>query len=181
MEKILILIGSPRKNGNSVSMAEKLSDKLDSELFQIEIKYLYDFKIDPCIDCRVCKKGELVCKVNDGMQELYPEIESSDVIIFATPIYWFGPTAQTKLLIDRLRPYYDNKKLVRKRGGLLLPAGSGPADCDLTIAQFRRTITSLEMRFIGAVTTTAFDIGDADKDFHLNDAVDQLIERIRAK
>jgi len=178
MEKIIILVGSPRKNGNSVSMAQKLRKKLDTNLFQIEIKYLYDYQIDACTDCRVCKTDKLICKVEDGMQELYPQIESSDLIVFATPIYWFGPTAKTKLLIDRLRPYFANKKLSGKRGALLLPAGSGPGDCELTIEQFRRTLTSLEMKFLGAVTATAFNVGDAEKDIYLDNAIQQLIERI---
>ena len=178
MEKILVLVGSPRKNGNSVSMAKKLNEKLDAQLYHTEIKYLYDYKIDACTDCRVCKTGELVCKVQDGMQDLYPEIESSDIVIFATPIYWFGPSAKTKLLIDRMRPFYGNKKLSGKRGAIMLPAGSGPSDCELTIEQFRRTFTSLEMKFLGAVTATAFDIGDADNDIYLDNAIDQLIERI---
>ncbi|NJO90379.1 MAG: flavodoxin family protein [Chloroflexia bacterium] len=112
------------------------------------------------------------------MQQLYPKIDACDVLIFATPIYWFGPTAKTKLLVDRLRPYFGNKRLSGKWGALLLPAGSGPVDCELTVEQFRRTFTSLEIRFLGAVTTTAFNVGDADKDIYLDSAIQQLVERI---
>lgn len=178
MEKILILVGSPRKNGNSASMASKLLNRLNSAIYEVEIKYLYNYRIEACIDCRTCKKGDLVCKIGDGMQEMYPEIEKCDILIFATPIYWFGPSAKTKLLIDRLRPYHGNKKLRGKRGALLLPAGSGPGDCDLTIEQFRRTFTALEMRFLGAVTSTAFNVGDVDKDIYIDNTIEQLIDRI---
>jgi len=178
MEKILILVGSPRKNGNSFIMANKLIEQLDTELYKTEIKFLYDYEINACTDCRVCKTGELICKVQDGMQDLYSDIEANDLIIFATPIYWFGPTAKTKLLMDRLRPFYGNKRLARKRGALLLPAGSGPGDCDLIIEQFRRMFTALGIRFIGAVTATAFDVGDAEKDIYLDGTTKQLIERI---
>ena len=178
MEKILILVGSPRKDGNSVSIAERLQQKLNPELYKVNMKYLYDYQINACTDCRVCKKGELVCKIDDGMQDLYPEIDACDVLIFATPIYWFGPSGKTKLLVDRLRPYYGSKRLEGKRGALLLPAGSGPGDCDLTIEQFRRTFTSLEMQFLGAVTATAFNVGDAARDIYLDNAIQQLVERI---
>jgi multimeric flavodoxin WrbA len=178
MEKILILIGSPRKNGNSVCMSKRLQNKLNPELYALDIQHLYDYRIDACIDCRVCKRGEMVCEINDGMQQLYPKIDTCDVLIFATPIYWFGPTAKTKLLVDRLRPYFGNKKLTGKRGALLLPAGSGPGDCELTVEQFRRTFTSLEIKFLGAVTTTAFNVGDAEKDIYLDSAIQQLVERI---
>lgn len=178
MKRIKILIGSPRKKGNSVSMSGLLAGLLNKENYAIENIYLYDYQINACTDCRVCKKGDMVCKVNDGMQDLYPILEDADILIFATPIYWFGPSAKTKLLIDRLRPYFANQKLNGKRGALLLPAGSGPADCDLTIEQFRRTFMALGINFLGAVTTTAFDVGDAIKDIYLQGSVKQLVERI---
>ncbi len=178
MEKILILIGSPRKNGNSKSISKRLHDKINPELYEVEVQHLYDYQIDACIDCRVCKKGEMICKVNDGMQQLYPKIDTCNVLIFATPIYWFGPTAKTKLLVDRLRPYFGNKRLSGKRGALLLPVGSGPCDCDLTIEQFRRTFTALNMKFLGAVTATAFNVGGAENDIYLDNAIRQLVERI---
>ncbi|NJO90380.1 MAG: flavodoxin family protein [Chloroflexia bacterium] len=63
MEKILILIGSPRKNGNSVSMAKRLRDKLNPELYEVNFLHLYDYQIDACIDCRVCKKGRWYVKL----------------------------------------------------------------------------------------------------------------------
>jgi multimeric flavodoxin WrbA len=95
MEKILILVGSPRKNGNSVSIAERLQEKLDSQIYQIVLRYLYDYQINACTDCRVCKKGEMVCKVADGMQELYPEIEACDVLILL--LQYTGLAPQEKL------------------------------------------------------------------------------------
>lgn len=173
MKKALILNGSPRKKGNTSILVEHLVKFLPTDQ-DIKVSYLYDFNIKPCLDCRACKKGKLVCILKDGMEELYSSIDDSDVIIIGTPIYWFGPTAQTKLLLDRFRPYYVNKKLKGKKAALILPAGSGASDCDLTIEMFKRSFEALSVEFLGAVTSESYDIGDAYKD---NDAL-QNIEKL---
>lgn len=179
MSNIQIFIGSPRKKGNTSYLVQKFINSLSGKL-QAEINFLYDLNIQPCTDCRNCKKGNLVCTVQDEMQGLYEKIDQSDVLIFATPIYWFGPSAQMKLLIDRLRPYYGNKRLKGKKAALILPAGTGEADCDLTIEMFKRTFNALEIEYLGAVTSKAYDIGDAEKDHKALNEIQQLVARINA-
>ncbi len=115
MQKTEILIGSPRKNGNTNSLASMLSKKIDAKKNDVSITYLYDKSIKPCNDCRACKKGKMECVLPDDMRNLYKRIESASVLIFGTPIYWFGPSAQMKLLLDRFRPYFGNKKLIGKK------------------------------------------------------------------
>ncbi|MGQ9479715.1 MAG: flavodoxin family protein [Thermoproteota archaeon] len=66
---------------------------------------MYDLDISPCVDCRRCKKDNFQCAVNDDMQILYHKLKDADVIIFGTPLYWYGPTGKMKLMIDRLRPF----------------------------------------------------------------------------
>lgn len=181
MQKILILIGSPRLKGNSVDMAEMLMNRLHGEGFHTEMILLYDCDILPCTDCRACKKGALVCTVKDGMKDLYGRLEEADIMVFGNPIYWFGPTAKTKLLVDRLRPYYGNKKLTGKKAALLLPAGSGASDCDLTTEMFRRIFKALGIEYIGAALALAYDAGDAVKDPKTSEAVRELAEAIKEK
>ncbi len=174
MQKTEILIGSPRNNGNTFLLANMLTEKLDFEKNDTSIAYLYHKQIKPCYDCRACKKGKMVCVVSDDMQDLYQRIEASDVLIFGTPIYWFGPSAQMKLLLDRFRPYYGNKKLTGKKAALLLPAGTGEGDCDLTIEMFKRSFKALGIEYIGAVTAKAYDVGEAEQDESAVASVDDL-------
>ena len=164
MKKITIFIGSPRKNGNSEIMADELLKYLNVEKFIYEKLYLYDFEIKACTDCRICKKGKMICPLDDGMKDLYSKIDDSDILIFASPIYWFGPSAVTKLLLDRFRPYYGNKKLLGKKAALLLPAGTGEKDCDLCIEMFKRSFDALGIKFIGEVSAEAYDEGDVYND-----------------
>ena len=177
MKKVLILNGSPRKKGNTSILAEYLVKFLIKDQ-DIKISYLYDFNIKPCADCRACKKGELICILKDGMEELYASIDDSDIMIIGTPIYWFGPTAQTKLLLDRFRPYYVNKKLKGKRAALILPAGSGASDCDLTIEMFKRSFEALGVEYLGAVTSESYDIGDAYNDKAALQNIEKLAKTI---
>jgi multimeric flavodoxin WrbA len=177
MKKISVLIGSPRKKGNSVFLAKVLAERLKAK-FEIDTIYLYGFDIEPCIDCRACKAGDLICVLKDQMVDLYEKLENSEILIFATPIYWFGPTAQTKLLIDRFRPYFVNKKLNGKKAALLLPAGSGAGDCDLTIEMFKRIFNALEIEYLGVVTSESYNIGDAEKDIQINKQLEVLTEKM---
>jgi multimeric flavodoxin WrbA len=177
-QKIEILIGSPRKRGNTYLMSKMLIDKLDKENFDSNVSFLYDYEIKPCIDCRGCKKETMVCILKDEMQDLYPRIEKADILIFATPIYWFGPSAKTKLMLDRLRPHYANKRLTGKRVALLLPAGTGAPDCDLTIEMFKRSAGVLQLNYIGEVTAKAYDIGEANQDESALDSISHLAAQI---
>ncbi|VVB68773.1 Iron-sulfur flavoprotein [uncultured archaeon] len=123
--KVLALIGSPRIGGNTEILVDEVLRGAKSKGHAVERLRLYDYEILPCIDCRRCKQSESVytCALKDGMQEIYPKLESSDIIIFGTPIYWYGPTAKMKLLVDRLRPFVVSAsgKLKGKKGAIAVP------------------------------------------------------------
>jgi len=179
MKTITILQGSPRKHGNTMTMVDLLRRQLDSPEVEISVTHLGDCDIQPCIDCRGCKSGEQVCVVADDMDEVYGRLEAADLIVIGTPIYWFGPTAQTKLVLDRLRPYYGNRKLAGKSLALLLVAGMGAPDCDLTIEMFRRAGEALGMTFLKVVTAKAYEAGEVVDDREAVQAIGELATLIR--
>lgn len=179
MKNIQLFIGSPRINGKTSFLTQKLQALL-SDNFQTEINFLKKLNIGPCTDCRNCKNGDLICTVKDEMQALYRKIDESDVLVFGTPIYWFNPSAQMKLLIDRLRPYYGNKRLKGKKAALVLPAGSRADDCDLTIEMFKRAFDALGIEYLGAVTSKAYDFGESEKDQKALEQLEQLAHQINA-
>lgn len=177
-KNIEIFIGSPRETGNTSILVAELRTRIDQNKFNINLCFLYKNEILACEDCRVCKTGELECIVEDDMRDIYPKIEASDILIFGTPIYWFGPSAKMKLLIDRLRPYYQNKRLAQKKGVFILPAGSGEVDCDLTIEMFNRIFSALDIEYIGHLTAEAYDEGDVKKDISAIASIKELGEKI---
>ncbi len=158
--KILALIGSPRKGGNTDTLVEETLKGSQTKGHTWDKIYLYDYEISPCIDCRKCKKDACVCVINDGMQEIYPKMEEADLIIFGTPNYWFGPTAKMKLLFDRMRPYVANGKIKGKKAVVITPAGDGPDVCGPLIEMFRMCFDYLEIEFKGKILVTAYERGE---------------------
>ena len=158
--KILALIGSPRREGNTDLLVEQILEGSRTKGHTTEKLYLYDYTISLCTDCRSCKKGDYVCCINDEMQQIYPLMEEAELIIFGTPIYWYGPTAKMKLLIDRMRPFVENRKLRDKKAVVVVPSAEGPIACDPLLEMFRRMFEYLKMRFVGKVLVKAYEKGE---------------------
>jgi len=178
MKKVEIFIGSPRKKGNTVILADALKKNLDGAGVKADITHLYDFHIKPCVDCRACRRELQECRAIDDMHRLRPKIERADVLVFGTPIYWFGPSGKTKLFMDRMRPYFLNKHLKGKKCALIMPASAGEEDSDLTIEMFKRMSKALEMDFIGAVTSKAFEVGESSDDSKAMKEIEKLARKI---
>lgn len=101
-KRVLIANGSPRKRGNSVILAEQVAAGARAAGADVDTVILQDLNIEPCTACEACKGTEDGdCILQDGMQSLYPKVRAADVIVIATPVYWFTMSAQAKLFIDR--------------------------------------------------------------------------------
>jgi multimeric flavodoxin WrbA len=161
--KILALIGSPRRKGNTDLLVDAALAEAAKHGHTGEKLYLYDYEINPCIDCRACKKGELVCVLKDEMPKLYKAIDSADVLVLATPIYWYGPTAKMKLLIDRLRPYVANRKLEGKKAYLIAPSEEGPSACGPLVDSLKKSFKYLGLVYSGEALITANEKGEVAK------------------
>jgi multimeric flavodoxin WrbA len=119
---VLALQASPRKRGNTVTLARALLEGLKSGgAGQVSEVFLDDLDIHPCTNCDACrkKKGPF-CVFQDGMTPLYPRFIEADLVVLASPVYWWSISAQLKLFVDRLYglnceehpEYYKGKKLV---------------------------------------------------------------------
>ncbi|MBW2609411.1 MAG: flavodoxin family protein [Deltaproteobacteria bacterium] len=100
--KILTLLGSPRKEGNT-SKALKLFEKLVSESCEVEHINITDYEINGCLGCGSCKKvmEEPACVQKDDSLVIFDKMFASDVIVYATPLYFWNFSSQMKTLIDR--------------------------------------------------------------------------------
>jgi len=164
MMNVLALVGSPRKGGNTDTLVDAILSGAQQRGHTVEKVYLKDVEIKPCIDCRACKREPFFCVLADGMRNIYSQLDMADVIVFGTPIYWFGPTGPMKTLLDRLRPYVANHLLRGKKALLVAPAGDGPKEADLTVEMFRRSLDYLGAELINTVLATAYDRGDIEND-----------------
>lgn len=112
---VLVFLGSPRKKGNSEILTEAVLEGVREAGGSPEIIRLCDLKISPCISCGGCNKTGK-CVVEDDMTPLYDKIITTDKIIVASPIYFYGITAQTKAFIDRTQALWNRKRLMEKKG-----------------------------------------------------------------
>ncbi len=102
MKKVLIINGSPRKNGYTKQMIDTFVENANAE---IEIFDCSTAKFSPCIDCRYCEKN-FKCVIEDDMKIVYEKMTDADILIFATPVYFYSVSAQIKKMIDRLQVYF---------------------------------------------------------------------------
>ena len=163
--KVLALTGSPRIGGNTEILVDEMLRGAESKGHAVERLRLYDYEILPCVDCRRCKRSEsgYTCALKDGMKEIYLKLENSDCIIFGTPVYWYGPTAKMKLLIDRLRPFIASGKMKGKKGAVAAPSEEGPGCCGPLMEMFRMSFDYLGMELAGSVLAEAYERGEIEE------------------
>ena len=115
--KILVITGSPRKNGNSNTLAENFIKGAEEAGHRV-VRFDSAFKnVHPCIACGKCgMNGECVFK--DDFEFVRNNIVDADAVVFATPMYYFGVSAQIKAVIDRF--YAINSQIHRPKKSVLI-------------------------------------------------------------
>ncbi len=99
--KILGVVGSPRKKGNTSVLMKETLKPLETEGIETEVLFLSDYHIKDCNGCEGCK-DTYKCIIDDDMQKLYPAIIESDALILGSPTYFYNITGDMKAFIDRL-------------------------------------------------------------------------------
>ena len=104
-KNILILEGSPRSNGNSDMLAEAFATGARAKGYDVSVIKVPGYKVNGCFACGMCWSMGTPCVQSDDMEKIFPEIEQADMIVFASPLYFFSWPTQIKSVIDRLYPY----------------------------------------------------------------------------
>jgi multimeric flavodoxin WrbA len=184
---VLIAVGSPRKKGNSATLAKQVAAGAGSAGAKVETVFLHDLNIKPCTACDGCrKKKHIDCVIQDDMQMLYPKLRSADAIVIASPIYWFTVSAQTKLFIDR---WYglggDNGyALAGKKFGIVLayadvdPFVSGAVNALRTLQD---ALGFIEAEIVGMVYGSASKAGEIKNNKALMDDAFELGKTIASE
>lgn len=147
--KITVLTGSPRKNGGSNYLAQRFIDGAREAGHDVEHFDCATAKVHPCIACDACANG--ACVFDDDMTAIMERLLASDMVVFASPTYYFGLSAQLKAVIDRF--YGRNEALMgAKKTALLLTAG-GEYERNLegVVLQFEIMAEYLQWQNVGTV------------------------------
>lgn len=192
---VCILMGSPRKEGNTAALLKPFCEELQKGGATIEVHWLYELEIRPCLACRACQKDWTIfgCAQKDDGQMLFDRLMAADLIVFATPIYSWYCTPPMKALMDRmvygLNKYYGAEKgpslWAGKAVALLTTCGYPPEKgADLFEEGLRRYCKHSALRYLGshAERHLGYDnvFMDAEKEARTRKFAKNLMESVKA-
>lgn len=108
MKKIIVVSSSPRKGGNSDVLAHRFAEGALSAGNEVKFVSVRELDMKFCTGCLFCQSHDK-CVLNDGMNALYSDFENADVLVFATPVYYYSVSGQLKTFLDRLNPLYPRE------------------------------------------------------------------------
>jgi multimeric flavodoxin WrbA len=150
-KKILIVLGSPRRKGNSAILAEQFFQGAKDKGVEADTVYLNGLEIKPCQGCNKCiAEGAVGCYIDDDMNKMFSKVKEADTIVIASPVYWFNITAQTKLFIDRLYSVaMRDKKMFRGKNLVIILTYGGDDVFDSGAINAIRSFQDM-CRYVGA-------------------------------
>lgn len=169
--KITLLNGSPR-NGNTAKALNAFQESLDTRNNCVRYN-LYAHSINSCRNCNYCQSEEKGCIHQDDSNKLIQELVESDVIVFGTPVYYWGISAQLKLLIDKF--YSANSRLTGNKRIIVIATGANPLNdiqYELINKQFLAISDYLHWDLIKFIPISAYEPDDITKQ-------DEVIRQIK--
>lgn len=163
--KLLVLLGSPRKGGNSETLVRKMAEVVEQGGGTTEFIRLNDLSIRPCQGCGGCEKTG-TCVIKDDMTTVYDAADAADRIFFVSPVYFYGLSAQCKTCGDRFQAKWSRKYLLKDRfrqgegrkGYLLATAATkGPKIFDCSVLTTRYIYDAMDVEYGGEFLVKGVD------------------------
>ena len=147
---ILIINGSPRKSGNTELLAEAFA-KGAAEQHHVEIVSVRDYKVNPCLGCNACFKANGICAQKDDMAIIYEKMNQADMLVIASPVYFYSISAQLKAVIDRFHNPIRDTFHIKKMALLLVGAASLPELFDAILTEYNLCLKFFNIEDAGKV------------------------------
>lgn len=164
-KKILVISGSPKKDGNTATLIKWFSQGAREKGARIEIIQASELKIKVagCNSCRACQKAtEYKCFVNDEASPAISKMAEVDVIVMATPLYFFSASAQIKVIFDRMFALYkwDNKAntmqtVLKGKTFAVIASAFEDVGLDALLEPFKLTADYSDMKFASLLIPNA--------------------------
>ncbi len=185
-KKVVVILGSPRKKGNSTVLAKEIIRGVESVGAKAETIYLNGLNIKPCQACYACKKKEdSGCAVDDDMQDVYPKLVEADAWIVASPVYWFTMSAQTKLFMDRcfalFSEDFEKSPLHHKRIAIAMSYGDADpfiSGCVNALRSFQDAYRYVGAEIVGMVYGSAEEPGEIASNTELMKEAEELGKKL---
>jgi len=163
--KMVVLLGSPRKNGNSETAVQAVVAPIEENGGTVEYIRLNDLNLRPCQGCGGCdKSGD--CVLDDDMEVVYSAVDGADRLILVSPVYFYGLSAQCKIFGDRMQAKWARKYLLKdrfrqgeKRKAYLVSAAAtkGPRIFECSILTARYIFDAVDLEYGGEFLVKGVD------------------------
>lgn len=179
-KKVLVILGSPRRRGNSSTLAARISRGAKSAGAEVETLFLQNLKISPCRACDTCQKHDSKgCAIKDDMQKIYPKLIRADAWVIASPVYWFTMSAQTKIFMDRCLalPAYAKNPFAGKRIAIAMSYGDVDpvkSGCVNALRTFQDAFRYTRSKIVGMVYGSAMKAGEIENNEALMQEAEEL-------
>lgn len=163
--KIVVITGSPRKNGNSFAMTEAFIHEAEQRGHSVRRFDAAFLKIGGCHACMTCYKTGKACSFDDDFNDIAPAILEADAVVFTMPVYWYSIPAQIKGAIDRLFSLVvGGKEVAGKKWGLIACCEENDTTVlDGVRIPMERTAALLQWEMVGEVLIPGvLNVGDID-------------------
>jgi multimeric flavodoxin WrbA len=183
-KQVLVILGSPRRKGNSATLADRISRGAKSAGAEVETVFLQDLKISPCRGCNACQKPDSKgCANKDDMQKIYPKLISADAWVIASPVYWFTMSAQTKIFMDRCYALtaYGKNPFAGKRIAIAMSYGDADpvrSGCVNALRTFQDAFHYTGSKIAGMVYGSAMEAGEIANNKALMQEAEELGKRL---
>ena len=183
-KKVLVLLGSPRKKGNSATLAERIAEGARSAGARTETIYIQGLKIAPCKSCYACQRPKSRgCSIKDDMQGVYEKLIDADAWVIASPVYWFTLSAQTKLWMDRSFALLPRAEEAFAGKRIAVAMSYGDADpfrsgCVNALRTFQDAYGYVGASIVGMVYGSAMDAGEIEKNRTLMKEASELGKKL---
>ncbi|OPJ65203.1 flavodoxin family protein [Clostridium oryzae] len=158
---ILVLNGSPHPNGNTVAMINAFAEGAREKGHSVEVINIYGKKITGCLGCEYCHNNEYgICVQKDDMLEIYEALESTEVMILASPMYFHNISGPLQSVISRI--YAMGKLKHLKKCGMLLSSRIDGIYAGITEIH-RTTVRIMGVEDIGIITSVGDENSVAER------------------
>lgn len=152
MSKIVVLVGSMRKEGNTATLTSAFVKGAQKSGHEVTVVSVADYKVAPCSGCNACRKRKNQdCAVHDDMEKVFPILKEADTVVLASPVYFYGLSASLKAIIDRLHQPARSALKVKSMALLLVAADTLPAVFDAIKLQYQLILDYFHLKSLGEI------------------------------
>ncbi len=164
---IMALYGSPRQGGNTGLLLDEFIKGAKGEGAAVDRLYIHDVSISPCRGCLACFQDGR-CIIADDMEQIYPRLLAADIVVLASPIFFYGVAGGTKVLIDRAQALWGRKYVLndpslgkegKKRTGFFISVGGtkGPKMFEGAVLTVKYFFDAFNVKYGGELLVRGVD------------------------